>query len=181
MKKQLSNFTPQQLHDGAKLIFKLFILLTLTFGSEKILAQKNTWHLFQPNADCKNIQFTSSPGLGSDFPQNYDDQSNTFNDYIATNVATDDNGKLLFTVISTLHGIFLYDINNQLVYDHYGPYFDMLTPNVGSKEIAIVPINKGVKYHIITSGLIWEYDIAKAVVSQIESYGAVVLTPHFNS
>jgi hypothetical protein len=111
------------------------------------MAQKNARRLFQPNAACKNVLFFISPSVSSTyFPQNYDDQSNPFYDYFATNVMTDDDGELLLTVISSLNGIFLYDINYNPVYDPSSTYVDMLTPNREGKEIVIVPINKGVKY-----------------------------------
>jgi hypothetical protein len=141
------------------------VLLTVfVLTSFNLMAQKNAWHLFKPSTTFTNVQFSGTgfaPSLGSPFPQLKDQNNANFTDYLATNVMTDDEGKLLFTVISTVNGVYLYDINNQMVGG------EPLTTDHGSKEIAIIPINRGVKYHIITASLVWEYDLSKFTVSKL--------------
>ncbi len=131
-------------------------------------AQKKAWHLFQPNADCKNISFTSSTiALGTNFKK-----CGSFNDYFASNVQTDVNGKVLFTVINTGGYTYIYDRNNQAAQS---------TSFIGnswagwSREISIVAIDEGVRYHIISGDRIIEYSIANNSFENPISTGATIL------
>ncbi len=96
---------------------------------------------------------TTSSSLGTNFPKPPNDPTTSlpFSEYSATNVMTDKNGGLLFYVISTRTNTFIIDRNNKIA----------KTLNTRGKEIGIVPIDEGVRYHILVGGQIVEYNLAK--------------------
>lgn len=150
------NFSLTQL--GLSLLAKTFFFSVFSFlcvGS--INAQKVAWAHFQ-NGNYLHSKFTTSSiswGTGSNRLKN--PKTNAyFTEYVGFNQQFDVNGKVLFTVISTVNEVFLFDRNNKYV----APPSQMENTTL-SPEISIVPLKAGVVYHILAGGLIWEYNIAK--------------------
>lgn len=150
------NFSLTQL--GLSLLAKTFFFSVFSFlGVGSINAQKVAWAHFQ-NGNYLHSKFTTSSiswGTGSNRLKN--PKTNAyFTEYVGFNQQFDVNGKVLFTVISTVNEVFLFDRNNKYV----APPSQMENTTL-SPEISIVPLKAGVVYHILAGGLIWEYNIAK--------------------
>jgi hypothetical protein len=126
-------------------------LASLLLGGGIANAQKNAWPLFRPDATILNAQLgESSASWGTNFPKPMI-SGNPVTSYCAMNAATDVNGRLIFYVLTTLDRTYVYDKNNNIVNNWLG----------SSKEISVVTIDEGVRYHIIAGGKIKSYNLAK--------------------
>jgi hypothetical protein len=107
--------------------------------------------MFRPENTLLNAQLTSSSASwGANLPQPIIYGEPVLG-YSAINAATDISGKLIFYAITTLDSTYVFDRANKLNAKWPG----------SSKEISIVPIDAGVRYHIIAGGKIKSYNLAK--------------------
>ena len=77
------------------------------------------------------------------------------------NTATDVNGKLIFYVLTTMDSTYVLNDANQTIERWPG----------SSREITIVPIDDGVRYHIIAGGRIYSYNLAKKEMMEETYFG----------
>ena len=143
-----------------------FPLLFLALFSNKVHGQKTAWAHFQ-NGPYLNSQFTSSTSSwGATSPRIKNPRTGQFfTSYLGINAQYDKEGKLLFTVISTVDETFLFDRDNKWVQAPTDSEIKSGTIlgypyNLCSPEISIIPYKVGVLYHILTAGTIWEYDLS---------------------
>lgn len=147
---------------------RTFLLLVSIFITKSIFSQKVAWPHFQ-NGNYLSTKFTSgSISWGNSTSRLINPRTKTFfTEYVGLNQQHDINGNVLFTVISTIDEILLFDRNNNWV--DPGKLIARVCP-----EITIVPLKNGLIYHILVGGQIWEYNIANNEFYDVfanDSYG----------
>ncbi len=127
----------------------LSLLIVFCFLT-KVEAQKNSWFIFQPNSQGKNIKFNGNNMVlsGSNyFAPKHPFTKKNFANYLSLNAQTDTSGNLVLYVLSTIDSVFIFDHKNNFV----------CAIQVYDISPIIVPMPDGLTFHMFIGGGFFSY------------------------
>lgn len=147
----------------------LSLLIVFCFLT-KVEAQKNSWFIFQPNSQGKNIKFNGNNMVlsGSNyFAPKHPFTKKNFANYLSLNAQTDTSGNLVLYVLSTIDSVFVFDHKNNFV----------SAIQVYDISPIIVPMPDGLTFHLFIGGGFFtfrHYPEDESILNQFRSVSSSV-------